>query len=433
MRLRALTSIENKNNPPMNTRSLLKNPRLWLAVAVVAAALLVWRWSSGDAEQPEYQTAVIDRGDISAQVTATGTLSALVTVEVGSQVSGRVQALMADFNTKVSKGQLIATIDPSLFEAEALQSGANLEAAQAELLRAQVQARDARRQSDRARELATTGLLSKGEAETAAATADAADASVAAARAGVTQARAALTRANTNLAYTRIVSPTDGVIISRSVDVGQTVAASLQAPVLFTIAQDLRQMQVNTSVSESDVGRIKEDMPASFTVDAYPRERFEGRVRQVRDVATVLQNVVTYDAVINVENPDLKLKPGMTANVSFTYAHREHVLRVPNAALRFRPPTAAVGSGTQQSAQQSATAARGAGRAAGGGRGTGSRVIWLLRNGEIVAVPVTTGISDGVRTEVVSGEVQEGDQVVTDVLNAAVDANAAVAPRGRMF
>jgi len=412
----------------MKTRSLLKDPRLWLLVGAVAAALFVWRLSSAAADRTEYLTVAADRGAVSARVTATGTLSALVTVEVGSQVSGRVQTLLADFNSQVSKGQLIATIDPSLFEADAQQSGANLEAARAERVRAQVQARDARRQSDQARELATTGLLSKGEAETAAATAEAAEAGVLAAQAGVTQARAALTRAETNLAYTRIVSPTDGVIISRNVDVGQTVAASLQAPVLFTIAQDLRQMQVNTSVSESDVGRIKEGMPASFTVDAYPGERFKGAVRQVRDVATVLQNVVTYDAVINVENPDLKLKPGMTANVSFTYAQREDVLRVPNAALRFRPPTTTAAA----TVPAAGTAVRGAGQTGAGGGATSNRVIWVLRDQQLRAVPVVTGINDGSKTEIVSGELLEGDLVVTDIISGSSDAKEA-APRGRMF
>ncbi len=413
----------------MKPEVLLQRPWVWLVAGAVVVAIVVWRLGSGTAAAPEYLTAEVDRGDLSARVTATGTLSALVTVEVGSQVSGRVQELFADFNTQVSKGQLIATIDPRLFEAESQQSLANLQAAQAELVRAQVQARDARRQADRARELAATGLLSKGEAETAAATAEAAEAGVLSARAGVTQARAALTRAETNLAYTRIVSPTDGVIISRSVDVGQTVAASLQAPVLFTIAQDLRQMQVNTSVSESDVGRIKAGMPTSFTVDAYPGERFRGTVRQVRDVATVVQNVVTYDAVINVENPDLKLKPGMTANVSFIHAQRDNVLRVPNAALRFRPPaTAADGSVTA-----AAPAARGNGRDGSERRDRTSRLIWVLRGGSLEAVEVVTGISDGSKTEIVSGSLHVGDQVVTDLVSNADADSVPSAPRGRMF
>ena len=412
---------------PSSPRLWLTRSWPWLLLATVIAALLIWRLGARSAESPEYLTTLAERGTVQARVTATGTLSALVTVQVGSQVSGRIQQLFADFNSQVAEGQLIATIDPRLFDAEVQQSRANLEAAQAELTRARVQAKDAQRQAQRAQELAQRGLLSRGEADTASANAAATEASVLSAQAGVTQARAALTRSETNLAYTRIVSPTDGVVISRSVDVGQTVAASLQAPILFTIAQDLRQMQVNTSVSESDVGRLRAGMPATFTVDAYPAERFQGKVRQVRDVATTLQNVVTYDAVIDVENPELKLKPGMTANVTFTYARAENVLRVPNAALRFRPPEAL-------SPDSSATPAR----SPGGRRGRDAaanpqRTIWVLRDGRAQAVAVVTGISDGSMTEVVSGELAESDAVITDLLNPPPAANDSAAGRLRMF
>jgi HlyD family secretion protein len=295
-------------------------------------------------------------------------------------------------------------------------------------------------------ELAQQGLLSKGEGDTALATADAADASVVSSQAAVVQAKASQTRAETNLAYTRISSPTDGVVISRSVDVGQTVAASMSAPILFTIAQDLRQMQVNTSVAESDVGRLRAEMPASFTVDAYPGERFQGKVRQVRDVATTTQNVVTYDAVIDVDNPDLKLKPGMTANVTFTYARREDTLRVPNAALRFRPPeslnpvqpVAAAEAATSASAIPASTggtarpASRGAGMrgvARGGGSPSSLRTVWVLRDGVLTGVNVTTGITDGSFTEIVGGELKAGDTLVTDVLGAAATGTPGRAPR----
>ncbi|HEY0975532.1 MAG TPA: efflux RND transporter periplasmic adaptor subunit [Solimonas sp.] len=413
----------------------------WLLAALLIVGAVAWRLFAGREAAPEYVTTPVERGSLSARVTATGTLSALVTVQVGSQVSGRIQELFADFNSRVTKGQLIATIDPRLFEADVQQQRANLAAAQAELSRAQVQAKDTQRQAARAAELAERGLLSQGERDTAKANADAAQAGVVSAQAGITQARAALTRAETNLAYTRIVSPTDGVVISRDVDVGQTVAASLQAPILFTIAQDLRQMQVNTSVSESDVGRLRAEMPASFTVDAYPGERFQGQVRQVRDVATTVQNVVTYDAVIDVENPDLKLKPGMTANVTFVYARAEDVLRVPNAALRFRPPQAdaPAGASTQRSGAASAGGSQAGGRrgARGGETQSAPRTVWVLRDGAAVAVQVTTGISDGAHTEVTGGELREGDLVISDLLNPTASRSssgaAAGAPPMRMF
>lgn len=427
----------------------------WLIAVVLIIVVGIWRGVVGREPPLEYVSAPVERGSLSARVTATGTLSALVTVQVGSQVSGRIQELYADFNSKVTKGQLIATIDPRLFDAEVQQARANLAAAEADLTRARVQAKDAQRQAVRAQELTQKGLLSKGEGDTAVANAEAAQAGVVSAQAGVTQARAALTRSETNLAYTRIVSPTDGVVISRSVDVGQTVAASLQAPILFTIAQDLRQMQVNTSVSESDVGRLRAGMPTSFTVDAYPGERFQGKVRQVRDVATTVQNVVTYDAVIDVENPELKLKPGMTANVTFTYARADDVLCVPNAALRFRPPGVddparrADGRGAAPEGLRSqgvAPVASGADGDAGQGqrgegrrnhrRGTESpkvpRTLWVLRDGEPVAVSVTTGISDGSFTEITGGALQAGEAVITDLLNPPQADTAAPAARAPM-
>jgi len=393
----------------MNQNSVARRPggvrRLLAVAALVLLALGAW-WARGQLQRPpapEYTTAAVDRGDIVARVTATGTLSALVTVQVGSQVSGRVQALHVDFNSPVKKGQLIAKIDPRLFQAEMEQQRANRMAAEANLTRARVQARDARRQAERAAELAPRGLISQGERDTALANAEAAEASVVSAQASLAQAAAALNRAQVNLDNTDILSPTDGVVISRAVDVGQTVAASLQAPVLFTIAQDLRQMQVNTSVAESDVGKLSAGMQASFTVDAYPGERFRGQVRQVRDSATTTQNVVTYDAVLDVQNPELKLKPGMTANVTFVYARKDAVLRVPNAALRFRLPGATAGGERSRR------------RDPGEDGPDAPRTLYLLRGGQPQAVQVTTGISDGSYTEVRGGELREGDLLVTDM------------------
>ena len=361
-----------------------------------------------------YITMPASRGKLVARVTATGTLSALVTVQVGSQVSGRITELAADFNSVVKKGQIIARLDPQLFEASVAQAQANLTAAEGNLARARAEAADAERQSRRADELFAQKLVAQADRDTAASKLDSARASIAAAEGSVAQARAALGLAKVNLGYTVIASPTDGVVISRSVDVGQTVAASLSAPTLFTIAQDLRQMQVHTNVAESDIGKLKDDTPVSFTVDAYPSERFRGRVAQIRNAAQVVQNVVTYDAVIDVDNSDLRLKPGMTTNVTFIYARREDALLVPNAALRYRPSV-------EQTRSQKP-------------RGEGAlneRTLWVLREGQPVAVAALTGVSDGSFTEITGGELKDGDALITD--QKSDKAKAQQPPMGRMF
>jgi HlyD family secretion protein len=400
-----------------------------LTVLIVAAG--VWRWRAGSrSAAPSLETAVVDRGRIVAKVTATGTLSALVTVQVGSQVSGRIASIDVDFNSPVKKGQIIARIDPQLFEASVEQARANAVAAQGNLTKAKAQALDAQRQLERARALAERNLVAKADLDTAQATADAAKASVEAAEGTVAQAKAGLNQAQVNLAYTKIVSPTNGVVISRNVDVGQTVAASLQAPTLFVIAEDLAKMQVDTSVAEADVGRLTAGMAASFTVDAFPGEVFQGTVRQVRNAPQTVQNVVTYDAVIDVANPELKLKPGMTATATFVYAQKDDVLRVPNAALRFRPPPgfggkggssprSAGGLGGRAQAAETAGPAPGAAPAQAGqrrptsGEGRG-RTVWVVRGERPEPVRIVPGISDGSVTEIVSGDLQEGDRVVTD-------------------
>jgi HlyD family secretion protein len=385
-----------------------------LLAAATAGAGLARSRADDAARAAKVETAAVEQGDVVAKVTATGTVSALVTVQVGSQVSGRVAALYADFNSKVKKGQLIAKIDPELFDAAVEQARANETAAQANVAKAQAQAEDAARQAARSKALVDQQLVAAADYDTAQSNAAAAQAQVKAAQGAVAQARAALHQAEVNLAYTRIVSPTDGVVISRSVDVGQTVAASLQAPTLFTIAEDLSKMQVDTSVGEADVGRLQPGMPATFTVDAYPGQTFQGAVRQIRNAPQTVQNVVTYDAVVDVSNPELKLKPGMTANVTFVYAEKDGVLRVPNAALRFRPPAgfaAAPGAGA---------GARNA--AASGGRD--ARTVYALRGGQPVALAIRTGLSDGTATEVVAGDLRAGDRVVTDAAGAGAGAAA---------
>ncbi len=397
------------------------------AAAAVVIAVVAWRGSTANKPKTQMETARLERGHIVAKVTASGTLSAIVTVQVGSQVSGRIAELRADFNSQVKKGQLIAKIDAQLFQATVEQARANLAASLGNLAKAKAQAVDAQRQADRSRALADKKLIAPADADTAQSNADALTAGVAAAEGQVAQARAALNSSEVNLAYTDIRSPTNGVVISRSVDVGQTVAASLSAPTLFVIAEDLAKMQVDTSVAEADVGRLKAGMAAAFTVDAYPSEVFKGEVRQVRNAPQTVQNVVTYDAVIDVANPELKLKPGMTANVTFIYAEKGDVLKVPNAALRFKPPPSLLG----EAGSSGRTGPRGegqgqGGRAEGGGGGPGGRpaprgpdtldrrTVWVVKGGALSPVKVRTGISDGSFTEVVEGEVEAGAEVVMD-------------------
>jgi len=367
---------------------------------VLGAAAGVAKMATARPNSPvSYETVTVDRGPLAAKVTATGTVSALVTVLVGSQVSGRIESLNADFGSQVHKGQTIATIEPSLFRAAAAQARANHVSARAAVARAHAHTALAEKELTRAKRLLAESLVSRAEYDTAEATLAAAQADEAAAVAGVSQAQAALEQTQLNLRYTTIVSPIDGIVISRSVDVGQTVAATLQAPTLFTIAQDLTRMQVDTNVAEADVGKIRPGMNVTFTVDAYPARSFAGVVRQVRDNATTLQNVVTYDAVIDVDNSERLLKPGMTASVTFTYATRDDVLRVPNAALRFKPDPATLaimGAAPPRSLRPD------------------ERAVWVLRGERATAEPVKIGISDGTSTEVVSGDLRPGERVVSE-------------------
>jgi len=397
---------------------LLTRPRLiGLLAILLLSSLILYRCSAGGEDAPEFQTAAVEKTNVIARVSTSGSLQAVVTVDVGSQVSGRIQELYADFNSAVKKGQKIAKIDPSLFQANVVQSEANVQAARANVTRLTVTAEDAERQARRASNVFEQRLISETERDNAVANARAARASVEQAEGQLAQARAQLEQARTNLRYTDILSPTDGVVISRAVNVGQTVAASLQAPVIFTIAQDLRKMEVHTNVAESDIGRLKPGMRVSFTVDAYPGERFRGAIRDIRNAPQVVQNVVTYDAVIDFANDDLKLKPGMTATVSVVTDRRDDVLAIPNAALRFRPEMG--GAGNRE---------RGAAVAAGGAGGMGarrerrndadeevvatSRTVFVMMGGKPEPRSITTGISDGRVTEVTGGELKEGDAVI---------------------
>ena len=445
------------------TPAVRRSVAVVLAVGLLAAGGAgAWRWRQTHRKAPvEFDTANVDRGKIIARVTATGTLSALVTVQVGTQVSGTIQKLLVDFNSPVKKGQLIAKIDPQLIAASLEQARANFEAAQGNLLKAEAQERDAGRQFERSRDLLDRKLIAQADFDTTQANLEVAKGASAAARGTLAQAKAALFQAQVNLNMTSIVSPTDGTVISRSVDVGQTVAASLAAPTLFVIAKDLREMQVDTSVAEADVGKLSTAMAATFTVDAFPGERFRGKVRQIRNAPTTLQNVVTYDAVIDVANPDLKLRPGMTANITFIAAERDGVVRVPNAALRFRPTPeifSALGipvpAGVRDAGNRAGgpagggTAAGGGahsgGAAPGGGAGPGGpggarphgaghgdaptdrRSVWALRDGKPQMVPLRIGLSDGNMTEMLEGELREGEAVIVDA--SAADGQAPGAP-----
>jgi HlyD family secretion protein len=413
--------------------------RVGIAVGLATALGLGGGWWAFDAARASshkspyrLEKARVERGDVTGRVTATGTLSALVTVQVGSQVSGRISELYADFGERVKRGQVIAKLDRRMFEAQAEQGRANSEAAAGDLEKSRAQAEEADRKLKRTRALSDQNLISKAELDAAETAAKAAKAGVAAAAGNRAQAAAGYHQAKVNLGYSTIVSPINGVVISRNVDVGQTVAASLQAPTLFTIAEDLSKMQVHAAVSEADVGRLEPGMTATFLVDAYPDRKFAGVIRQIRDAPQTLQNVVTYDAVVDVDNSDLRLKPGMTANVTFVYAERKGVLRIPSAALRFRPPddllvaagkTDGLGGGKKKhkhKGEKEAGAATGAAASASTKTPTSAaastKIVWALDGDKLREVPVEIGVSDGTKVEVRNGAIAEGDVLVTDAI-----------------
>ncbi|MGH9603081.1 MAG: efflux RND transporter periplasmic adaptor subunit [Terriglobales bacterium] len=443
----------------------------FLVVAALAAIAVFAAFRLGRKSSAEYFTARVERGDIRELVEATGTINAVTTVQVGSQVSGTLARLNADFNSRVKKGQVIAQIEPSIFQGVLLQAQAdwenaraNLAAARANLERSKAAAVQARAEYGRTQQLATEGVMSQQQLEIARANSESAEAAVSASQAQVTQAAAQVSQraaavkvAQINLGHTTIEAPVDGVVVSRNVDVGQTVAASLQAPTLFTIAQDLTKMQVYAKTDESDVGQIQVGQRATFKVDAFPRDSFEGRVVQVRMNATVVQNVVTYDTVIEFSNPDMKLFPGMTAYVTIPVASASNVLKVPNGALRFKPDMKPEevralllrygieesggegrrGRRAQQDRSQQAARPPQEGDQPGGGAAEGPAeprpdvvTVWKLRPDKTIApVKLRVGITDRTVTqlvEVLKGELKEGDQLVTGATRAAA------APRSPM-
>lgn len=400
---------------------------VWVSIAAVclAVGVVVVVKATGKPAAPQFVTQAVERGPVVSRVTATGTLSALITVQVGAQVSGRITKLGADFNSQVKKGDMLVELDPSLLEANLAQARANETASNGNLLRAKAQALDATRKLERAQQLADQKLISQAERDTALAERDMAQASVTAAEGQLAQARANRNQAQVNLTYATIHSPIDGTVISRAVDVGQTVAASLQAPTLFTIAESLTSMQVDTNVAEADVGKLSEGLEATFSVDAFPGRTFRGKIRQIRFAPIVVSNVVTYDAVIDVPNPDLLLRPGMTANVTFTTARADDVLRIPNAALRFKPSLPE--KDTKKVSERRGSRPDGG---VGGPRdfAKSEKIITVLRGEQVVQVKIETGLTDGSSTEVKSGELQEGDLVVVD--QAGADGQAPRPPGG---
>jgi HlyD family secretion protein len=418
-----------------------------VAAVVVAGVLLL---SKDKKSGPKFRKEKVTKGSVVATVSATGTLSAVTTVKVGSQVSGIISRLHADFNSEVRRGQLLAELDPTPFQATVDQRRADLE-------RAKVELRNAELVLARAKKLLEAQLQAQSEYDTAMANRDGAAASVA-------QSSAGLKQAETNLAYTKILSPIDGVVVDRQYDIGQTVAASFQAPVLFTIAQDLTKMQVLTNIDEADIGRVREGQEATFTVDAFAERTFTGRVSQIRLSPQTVQNVVTYPVLLDVSNPELRLRPGMTANVLVPVDRRDDVLRVPNAALRFKPdpadladggkakpdpaapasaaPAERAGNGTAGSPGGGRTGRREGGRPGGGdgaGRGGAGRsgpsrsgeVYVELPTGKLRAVRVRTTLTDGNLTAVETDELKDGDEVVLGLATARAAGSAGGgAPRG---
>lgn len=371
---------------------------LALAALLLAGAAWAYWGRRADDDAVTYVTATVDRGPVTALVTATGEVNPVTTVQVGTYVSGPIQAIDVDFNSPVRKGQRVAKIDPAPFLVKVQRAEANLATAQARVAQAKADLELKATNLGRARRLLGTNVVAQNEYDEARSANEQAVARVALEEAGVRQAQAELDEARINLAYTDITSPVDGVVVSRSVDVGQTVAASFQTPTLFLIARNLAEMQVNAAVSESDIGSVHEGQDVTFTVDAYPGRDFHGRVTQVRNAPTTVQNVVTYDVVIAVDNPDLALKPGMTATVEIETAHLADALRLPLRALTFTPP----GEGER--------------------RRDGDGVWRVAADGALQRVPVRTGVRDDTHVAVTDGELADGD-----VVALAID--KAVGPR----
>jgi HlyD family secretion protein len=433
---KGVEQVENANPDPEFARTVgmvrASRWRPWL-VRLLALLLLgivatygAIAWQATRAPQtPQYKTQEIRRGSLTVTVTATGTLQPINQVDVSSELSGIIRSVEVSYNARVKVGQILARLDASKLESQALQSRAALESARAKLLQVQATVTEtgaSLARLRRARELSGNRLPSQADLDTAVAALARADADEASAGADVAQAKAALEANETDLGKAILRSPIEGVVLTRSVEPGQTVAASLSAPVLFTLAEDLAQMELHVYVDEADVGRVREGLAATFTVDAYPGRAFQARIAQVRYNSKTVSGVVTYETVLSLDNADLSLRPGMTATAVITVQKMENCVLVPNGALRFAPP-----------AQQEQTPGSGGGllrrllpgpppappKAHADESGDAKRPrVWTVRSGELVAIPVTVGSTDGIMTEIVGGDVEPGMMLVVDTISA---------------
>ncbi|MBX3128016.1 MAG: efflux RND transporter periplasmic adaptor subunit [Polyangiaceae bacterium] len=403
-------------------------------IAAMVGGIMLYRARTQRPDSDRYVTAPAERASIRETVSATGTLSALDTVEVGAEVTGRAMKVLVDFNDQVKAGQVLAEIDTEQLDAKVEQSQAQLRSAQSSYRNSQATARESKLKAERARELHKRGLVSDQDLETLEATLARANASVGSASAQVTVARANVRADQTSRSKALIKSPIDGIVLSRSVEPGQTVTAGFQTPVLFMLARDLTQMQLKVDVDEADIGKVQEGQRATFLVDAYPRKRFNSKVLSLRYLPKPATSVVTYEAVLSVDNSERLLRPGMTATSTIVVEDKQNVLTVPNAALRFTPPREG-GAGSRATAAiplpgfggPGASLGRGGGMRGGGGprgggtpgagqaRGGGADKVFVLREGKLVRVAVEIGVSDGRRSEIVGGELKEGDLVVTEM------------------
>jgi HlyD family secretion protein len=409
---------------PAASRAAAPRRRRWLAVAVsivvvalLGAAIFAWRERAEPALQ--YQTVAASRGTVAPSVISSGTVNPVTTVQVGTYVSGVIESISCDFNTRVKAGQLCATIDPRPYQVALDQASANLGMARAQLEKDRAALAYAKLIYERNADLLRRGIVSQETVDTAKNVYDQAVTQIALDQATIAQREAALSAARINLGYTRIVSPVSGTVVSRNVTQGQTVAASFQTPTLFLIATDLTQMQVDTNVSESDIGRVAPGNRATFTVEAYPDRRFRGSVAQVRQAPQTVQNVVTYDVVVAVPNPDLLLKPGMTASVRIVTAQADRALRVPDQALRYQPSTVP---------REPAAAASAASAASAPGQGRPAHV-WVLERGRPRQVRVAVGLDDDSYAEIVGGDLREGDPVIVSEHAAGAAPAGGAGPR----
>jgi HlyD family secretion protein len=402
--------------PPAATPASPRFRKTWLIAGLLSLAVLAVigvAWWLATAEAPvNYTTAPVSRGAVTRAVTATGTVNPVLTIIVGAYDSGVIQDLQCDYNTQVKKGQICAKIDPRPYQTVVDQNKANLAVAKAQLEKDKANLAYTKLGLDRAAKLVQTNAVSQDTYDNAKSTYDQALATIAFDEATIQQRQAALDAAQVNLDYTNIVSPVDGTVVSRNVTMGQTVAASFQTPTLFLIATDLTKMQVDTNVSESDIGGIKDGNKGIFTVDAYPKRTFEGTVTEVRQSPQTVQNVVTYDVVVSIDNSDLALKPGMTAANRIITDQRADVLRVPSQALRYAPVTA---GGTRRTGTSART-----------GQAPQARV-WVLRDGKPVRVAVTAGLDDDTYTEIVKGDLKADDQVI--IAEQRTNSSKAAPPR----